>query len=201
MPRQSAAEIDDAILDAAAGLFASHGVGGTSVAQIAGAVGYSKTGLLHRFPSKQALVDAVLADTVARLEAVAAAVAHLSPGAARDVAGIEAIAAVALDRPGQVALVLASFTSGPAAGAATLDDPSLAAIDTAICAVFGDAPDPDPADPVAVGRAVRVATALAGIAVTTPLVAEFARHAGRTAAHHLLTTVALDALAVTDDDR
>ncbi len=43
--RQSAAEIDHAILDVAAGIFAVHGFAHTSVQQIADAVGYSKPGL------------------------------------------------------------------------------------------------------------------------------------------------------------
>ena len=67
--RQTAAEIDHAILDVAAGIFATYGFPHASVQQIADAVGYSKPGLLHRFGSKEALHRAVLnevAETVRR---------------------------------------------------------------------------------------------------------------------------------------
>lgn len=57
--RRTQQEIDTEIVDTAAGLFAVHGFERTSVQQVADAVGYSKTGLLHRFPSKHALLDAV----------------------------------------------------------------------------------------------------------------------------------------------
>lgn len=57
--RRSQRDIDSDIVDTAAGLFAAQGFERTSVQQIADAVGYSKTGLLHHFPSKQALLDAV----------------------------------------------------------------------------------------------------------------------------------------------
>src|SRR3712207_9533441 len=53
--RQTAADIDHAILDVAAGIFATHGYAHTSVQQVADAVGYSKPGLLHRFGSTEAL--------------------------------------------------------------------------------------------------------------------------------------------------
>ena len=58
--RQTPERLDAAILDTAAEVFARHGFTSTSVQQVADAVGYSKTGLLRRFPSKQALYEAVL---------------------------------------------------------------------------------------------------------------------------------------------
>lgn len=51
-----------AILQAAKALFATSGSRGTSLASIAGAAGLSQPGLLHHFPSKSALLLAVLAD-------------------------------------------------------------------------------------------------------------------------------------------
>jgi AcrR family transcriptional regulator len=48
------------ILDAALALFAQHGYRGTSVAAVAAAVGLTEQGVLHHFPSKEALVQAVL---------------------------------------------------------------------------------------------------------------------------------------------
>jgi AcrR family transcriptional regulator len=200
MRRPTRQEIDDDIVDHAAALFARHGFRETSVQRIADAAGYSKTGLLHRFPSKQALVDAVLVDTRARLDALAADLAGIDTGTARDVAAIAAVAALALERPGQVALVLAAFTAGPAAVTTTPADPLLHDVEDSLRTLFGDSPTAT-GDPTAVERATRVATALAGIAVTTPLLAEFAHEHGTAAARRLVTTVALDALGVPPTSR
>ena len=49
------------ILDAALELFATNGYRSTSLATIAEAVGLSEAGVLHHFPSKEALLRAVLA--------------------------------------------------------------------------------------------------------------------------------------------
>ena len=109
--RQTAAEIDHAILDVAAGIFATYGFAHTSVQQIADAVGYSKPGLLHRFGSKEALHRAVLnevADTVQDI--VGHAVAHGDrPDQATQV--LELITQKALDRPGMVQMMLRAFES------------------------------------------------------------------------------------------
>lgn len=48
------------ILDAAFGLYASHGYRSTSLAAVAAAVGITEAGVLHHFPSKDALLAAVL---------------------------------------------------------------------------------------------------------------------------------------------
>jgi AcrR family transcriptional regulator len=50
----------DQILDAAGELFAEHGVRATTIAAVANRVGLSEAGLLHHFPSKDALLLAVL---------------------------------------------------------------------------------------------------------------------------------------------
>ena len=69
--RQSSAEIDHAILDVAAGIFATSTASPhTSVQQIADAVGYSKPGLLHRFGSKEALHRAVLDEVAETVEEI-----------------------------------------------------------------------------------------------------------------------------------
>jgi AcrR family transcriptional regulator len=60
-PRNRGAESRDTILAAASRLFARHGYRGTSLASIAEAAGLSQPGLLHHFPSKKALLLAVLA--------------------------------------------------------------------------------------------------------------------------------------------
>ncbi|WP_017614932.1 TetR/AcrR family transcriptional regulator [Nocardiopsis salina] len=58
--RPTNAEIDAQILDITAGLIAARGIQQTSVQAIADAAGYSKSGLLRRFPSKEALVEGAL---------------------------------------------------------------------------------------------------------------------------------------------
>lgn len=78
--RPTPAEIDADIVETAAALFATHGFDHTSLQQVADAVGYSKTGLLHRFPSKDALLRAAAAATFAAIAAVADDVAALPAG-------------------------------------------------------------------------------------------------------------------------
>lgn len=51
---------DAQILDITAGLIAARGIQQTSVQAIADAAGYSKSGILRRFPSKDALVEGAL---------------------------------------------------------------------------------------------------------------------------------------------
>lgn len=63
--RRSSAQIDAEIVDVAARIFAVHDYERTSVQQLADATGYSKTGLLHRFGSKDQLYAAVVAEAVA----------------------------------------------------------------------------------------------------------------------------------------
>ena len=107
--RQSAAEIDHAILDVAAGIFATHGFAHASVQQIADAVGYSKPGLLHRFGSKDALHRAVLQEVQETVqEVVGHAVAHGDrPDQLTQV--LELITRKALERPGMVQMMLSAF--------------------------------------------------------------------------------------------
>ena len=110
--RQSAAEIDHAIIDVAAGIFATHGFSHTSVQQIADAVGYSKPGLLHRFGSKDALHRAVL-DEVAETvqEIIGHAVAHADrPDQVTTL--LELFVRKALDRPGMIRMMLAAWQPG-----------------------------------------------------------------------------------------
>jgi len=111
VPRPTREQIDDEILDVAATLFARHGFKETSVQRIADAVGYSKTGLLHRFPTKEALQEAVLQRCVEDIRTVTAGVLGHRPGPDRDRAAIVAFADFAVRRPGFVALILGIFSS------------------------------------------------------------------------------------------
>jgi AcrR family transcriptional regulator len=62
-----------AILDAALGLFAERGYFGTSLRDVARAVGVRESALYNYFPGKEALFEAILAaDSAAKLEGLAA---------------------------------------------------------------------------------------------------------------------------------
>jgi AcrR family transcriptional regulator len=167
-------QVDEGILDRAAALFARRGFAKTSVQDVADAVGLSKAGLLHHFPSKEALHEAVLAQAGTLAQRVLEQVGELPPGPARDRRALEVLVDVALAHPGLVALVLAPVTDlGGADPDRTVTDPVLQ--------VFGV--DPDTTEPP---RSVRVVGALAALAVLT-----LAAHAqGRTTAwrQHIVAT-------------
>jgi AcrR family transcriptional regulator len=162
MPRPTREQIEDEILETAATLFARHGFKETSIQRVADAVGYSKTGLLHRFPSKEALQRAVIDRAVGEVRAIAAAAAELPPGRARDRVVIIGVGRLALDRPGAVALVLSGLMNAPDSEFATvLDD-----IGRLVFGAFG-VDDPDcaaTADPM---RILRITGALGALAVTS----------------------------------
>lgn len=99
--RQTSEQIDAEIIDVAARLFAVHGVDRTSIQQIADAVGYSKTGLLHRFPSKQALLTAVEEVTSHALSELTA-LARQVPADRRPADAVATIVDRALAHPGVV---------------------------------------------------------------------------------------------------
>jgi len=148
-------QVDEGILDRAAALFARRGFAKTSVQDVADAVGLSKAGLLHHFPSKDALHEAVLAQAGTQARRVLDQVGDLPPGPARDRHALEVLVDVALAHPGLVALMLAPVTDlGGAEPERAITDPVLQ--------VFGV--DPDTTEPP---RSVRVVGALAALAVLT----------------------------------
>lgn len=155
MPRPTKQEIDDEILEAAATLFARHGFKETSVQRIADAVGYSKTGLLHRYPTKEALQQAVIDRCVGELHTITAGVAHLPAGPARDRAVITGIAELAIRRPGAIALLLAGLRSEP-------EDEIATALDTLGAVIFAAFAVDDACDSA---RILRVTGALGALAV------------------------------------
>lgn len=104
--RQTASEIDHAILDVAASIFAVHGFAHTSVQQIADAVGYSKPGLLHRFGSKEALYHAVLAEVTQTLQDAVDHAALHRDAADRVTLVLTLFVERALARPGMVQMAL-----------------------------------------------------------------------------------------------
>ena len=166
MTRAFRQQIDEGILDRAAALFARRGFEQTSVQAVADAVGLSKAGLLHHFPSKDALREAVLAQAEALGRRVLQHVQDLPPGGARDRRAIEVIVDIALAYPGLVALMLVPATQE---GDDTVPSGDVATV--AVLQAFGV--DPKTAEPE---RLVRVIGALSGLAVLT------------LAAHHRDTT-------------
>ena len=178
-------QADEHIVDRAAALFARHGFAQTSVQSVADAVGLSKAGLLHHFPSKQALWDAVVSHAGVLGEQAYDAVADLPVGRARDLRAVEVLVDVALSHPGLVALLLAPATRG----ADDPDDPDDAATERgsdAALRAFGV--DEATAEPE---RFVRVLGALAALAVLSLAAAQ----AGNSAAWraHVIAT-SFDAL-------
>ncbi|RBY95133.1 TetR/AcrR family transcriptional regulator [Blastococcus sp. TF02-8] len=157
MARPFRQQIDEGILDRAAALFARRGFAKTSIQDVADAVGLSKAGLLHHFPTKDALRDGVVAqvDTVARR--VLDSVRHLPVGAERDRLAVDVVLDAALAHPGLVALLLA-----PATRAEDEDLAEDASPEAAVLEAFGV----DPAT-TAPERAVRVIGALGALAVLT----------------------------------
>jgi AcrR family transcriptional regulator len=147
-------QVDEGILDRAAGLFARRGVAKTSVQDVADAVGLSKAGLLHHFPTKDALAAAVAAQVDVLATRVLEELRGLPTGAERDRRAVETMVDVALGHPGLVALLLApAIQADPDPGAPSAD-PALR--------VFVD--EPETAAPE---RLVRVVGAYAALAVLT----------------------------------
>ncbi len=60
MARSTKSQTEAAIVDRAAALFAKHGFARTSLKLIASELGYTNAGLLHHYPSKQKIYDAVM---------------------------------------------------------------------------------------------------------------------------------------------
>lgn len=148
-------QIDDGILDRAAALFAQRGFAKTSLQDVADAVELSKAGLLHHFPSKDALRTAVLQHADALGRRVLDAVRDQPVGPARDRHALEVLVDVAFAHPGLVAMLLA-----PASQGAGSDIAGTTTTDGSVLQAFGV--DPDTAEPE---RHVRVVGALAGLAV------------------------------------
>ncbi|MGF1647331.1 MAG: TetR/AcrR family transcriptional regulator [Kineosporiaceae bacterium] len=153
MRRQFRDQIDDGIVDRAAALFARRGFAKTSVQDIADAVGLSKAGLLHHFPSKDRLRAAVLAQAHTLGRQVLEQVGEAPPGPQRDRLALEVLADVAMAHPGMVALMLESITQP--------DAEVEAAGDRALQAFGVDRATTDPE------RLVRVVGSLAALAVLT----------------------------------
>ena len=177
MARPFRDQIDEGIVDRAAALFARRGFAKTSVQDVADAVGLSKAGLLHHFPSKDALHDAVWTHAGALGQQLLDQVGVLPSGAGRDRRALEVLVDIALAHPGLVALLLTPLAQGdPDAG-----PPEAAAAGAAALGSFGV----DPEAPVS-ERAVRVIGALTALAALT--LAAHARDESTTWLRHIVVT-------------
>jgi AcrR family transcriptional regulator len=152
MARQFRQQVDQGILDRAAALFAQHGFAHTSLQSLADAVGLSKAGLLHHFPSKEALYAAAVEEGRSQARRALEQVGDLEPGPERDRRAIEVMADIALSRPGLVALLLRPVT--------TLEKDLVA--EGEVFAFEAFAVDPAAGDP---DRLIRVTGALGALAV------------------------------------
>ena len=80
------------LLDAAAELFTTAGYARSSTRQLAEAAGLSQSAVYHWFPTKEDLLEALLADTVDPVLAVGRALAERGPGALAAPARLHALA-------------------------------------------------------------------------------------------------------------
>ncbi|MET9632491.1 helix-turn-helix domain-containing protein [Lentzea sp. NPDC006480] len=156
MPRQPKAGVDEKILDAAAALFARHGFEQTSLKTLADAVGLSKAGLLHHFPSKDALFEAAWEQSCVLSRHVLELVTPMPPGPQRERRVLELLTDIALDRPGLVALLFRSMT-------APGEDPQQAQDELMLNEMFVIEPEKE------LARAIRIVGALSAMAVLTLL--------------------------------
>ncbi|WP_158847867.1 TetR/AcrR family transcriptional regulator [Saccharothrix deserti] len=157
MARRFRQQVDDEILDRAAALFAQHGFDQTSLKSLADAVGLSKAGLLHHYPSKEALYEAARVAGRDRGRSVLEQLEHLPPGRERDRRALELVTDLALDRPGWVALAFSSFTTPDAATTFNEQFDEQTVFVAEMFAIDLDGSDPE--------RFVRVVGALSAMAV------------------------------------
>ncbi|GAB2987082.1 hypothetical protein GCM10027184_44660 [Saccharothrix stipae] len=178
---------EDQLLDRVAGLFARHGFDHTSVKDLADAVGLSKAGLLHHYPSKEALFEAALDVGRTHSRQLLEQVTRMSAGPARDRRAVELLVDFALDRPGLIALESRAIGL---LGADDVDRNRLDAFSQHVFVVFGVEPDGDDTE-----RLVRVVGMLSALAVLSLA----ANHAGEKTAWrpHIIATC-LDALGHRD---
>ncbi|MEU4763125.1 helix-turn-helix domain-containing protein [Actinosynnema sp. NPDC023794] len=177
---------EDQLLDRVAGLFARHGFDHTSLKDLADAVGLSKAGLLHHYPSKQALFEA--ARDVGRTHSgeLFAQAAQAPVGPARDRRAVELLVDFALDRPGLIALESRAISL---LGAEDVEG-DLDALSQHVFAVFGV--EQGTGDTARLVRVIGMLSALAVLSLA-------ANHAGEKTAWrpHIIATC-LDALGHRD---
>jgi len=106
----------DRILDAALGSFGTRGYEATSLDALAGSLDIRKQTILYWFPSKEALLEAVIARSAAELaEAMQAALDGAGPGWVRVEAVVRSVFRLAARRPELLGLVREVARLGPPA--------------------------------------------------------------------------------------
>ena len=158
MRRPTRAEIDAEILDCAAGVFGRHGFARASIQQIADALKYSKAGLLHHYPSKKALFDAVVDRYEKMTRERIAKLGDFAPGIDRDRALVENVVDSTFEFPGMSTFAQQLAREGELlASEGGERDPRFTALGLEVVASLGvDLADPD------LDRLARAFTALAG---------------------------------------
>ncbi|MFB9377312.1 TetR/AcrR family transcriptional regulator [Kineococcus gynurae] len=154
--RPTREQIQSEIVDTAARLFARHGFEQTSLQRVADAVGYSKAGLLHHFPTKESLQEAAIDSCLHLVDDLRERAEGLPVGVGRDRALLEGVVDLAQARTGLVSLLI---TSGVAAEAPS---ERVQAVFDGLVRSFDPTLEHEP-DP---GRLVRLTVALGGIALT-----------------------------------
>jgi len=104
MVRRTGADTRQEILNAASRLFSDYGYQGTSLADIAHEIGYSKASVLYHFTSKETLLAELIAPAAAQFQALLAQVSGLPPAQARRSA-IEGYADLTLTHKEAVAIL------------------------------------------------------------------------------------------------
>jgi len=105
---------DERILDTALDLFAGRGFGATSLDAIAAELGVRKQTILYWFPSKEQLLDAVIARSAGELgQAIEAALAQAAPGLGRIEAVMRTVFRFAVRRPALLGLLREADRLGP----------------------------------------------------------------------------------------
>jgi AcrR family transcriptional regulator len=104
MGRMARSSTREEILSAASGLFAANGYKGTSLQDIAGAVGCSKATLLYHFATKEVILATLVAPPVRDLATLVDSLGGLSSEAARDRA-IEGFMDLVLNYRKEIALI------------------------------------------------------------------------------------------------
>lgn len=141
MARQTMAEVDEAILSAAATQFARHGFKYASLQRVADAVGYSKTGLLHHFATKDELYQAVMDRATRCMSEISVAALEHQSQTDRDHAAIDGLTDLAVRDPGLVLFMLTAFTSIDLATMSSLPssnvEPGLSSLAQSVVATFG----------------------------------------------------------------
>ncbi len=171
MRRPTPQQIDEAILDVAAGVFAQYGYEQASVQRIADEAGYSKTGLLHRFASKDAIKEAVRGQCLELGATMLAAVRQAPAGPQRDRATVATLVDLAMSHPGTVALLLSAGTQEGATDASWILDDARRMLDEAF----------EIDDDTELGRRVRVVGCLGALGFGVVVLREYPAHLVRDA--------------------